>query len=265
MRVCSFRNINLLSNKMEWGDFSEMQVYDRYLLVVFQKPCLLSYNGEDYFPIPPGSIILYEPNVFHAYKSSEENFLNSFALFNVDHEYFSGFSFPFNEVFTVSEKYAEIVVKSLDEICYLLNTDVLPEKKKEIPEKLDWVFDIINKAYLESTKSSAPQNTMLRNFSEIRRKMYENPVEYTVKRMAELSDYSKEYFNIRYKQFFGISPCQDRKRQIVNVIKNYLQTTDHSLEKIAELCNLQSVPYLIHLFKSEEKITPHQYKLKHRT
>jgi len=66
------------------------------------------------------------------------------------------------------------------------------------------------------------------------------------------------------QEIFNILPSQDRKRQLVEVIKNYLEKSDMSLETIADLCKLKSVPYLINLFKSIEGITPHQYRLKYQ-
>lgn len=245
---------------MEWADFDEHATFDKWLLVIFQTKCQIAYNGEDYFTIPPYSIIFYPPNTLHAYKSCEETFLNSFALFSVEKEYFDKFAFPLGRVFSISKKYADNIIRSFDEISFILNTEMLPEKKARIPDMLDWVLNIINKAYLEATRDTSPQDVALKTFSDIRQKMSEDPVEYTVKKMVSLSGYSSVYFSTKYKQFFGIGPCQDRKRQLVRVIKNYLQTTDFSLEKIAEMCNLQSVPYLINLFKEEEKITPHQYR-----
>ena len=79
--------------------------------------------------------------------------------------------------------------------------------------------------------------------------------------MADSIGYSLTYFGILYKRFFKISPIKERKFYLVKVIKDYLETTNYSLEKIAELCDIKSVSYLVTFFKETEKITPSQYRL----
>ena len=90
--------------------------------------------------------------------------------------------------------------------------------------------------------------------------MFNNPIEYTVKKMAYDVGFTETYFGIKYKELFGVSPSQDRKKQIVEIIKQYLINTDYSLDQIADLCSIKSTAHLINTFKSIEHITPHQYR-----
>ena len=182
--------------------------------------------------------------------------------FNVDASFFKQFEFPLNQVFTISDGYANLLIHTIDEISYIINTPFAPDKKISVIKKISHAFNIVDLAYHEKLKNNCAETPKLQIFSDIRSKMFENPAEYTVKKMIETSHYSKVYFIAKYKEFFHITPSQDRKKQLIALIKRYLQSTNFSLETIANLCGIQSVAYLIRLFKSEESITPYQYRLK---
>lgn len=261
--MCTVREYSLLTNKMEPKHFCEYATTEKWLLIIFQTNVLFSYDGQNYFGVPKNSIVLYPPGQLHAYKSNDETFLNSFLFLAADDEFFTSFRFPHNHVFSVSQENISGIIDEMDRISYIVNTQSVPQLKKDVPARIASVFKRIEAAYADAEKKPLEQSA-LRNFATIRNKMQHDPVQYTVRKMALLSGYSETYFGIKYKQFFGCNPCRDRKTQLVRVIKEYLETTDDSLEKIAERCNIESVSYLINLFKSSEKITPHQYRLLHR-
>lgn len=250
----------VLANKMEWNHFSECSVSDKWLIVIFQTSCEISYNGKDYFIVPANSTVIYAPHTIHAFRKNDGNFLNTFMYFNTEEELFNRFSFPLNKVFNMSEDFTNLIIRSIDEISYIINTPFDLNKKKHIGKMIERTLNMINSAYKETVNNNNADTLLIQIFSDIRRKMFENPVDYNVKKMVEMSNFSSVYFGIKYKEFFGITPSQDRKKPLIAVIRNYLRTTNYSLEKIAELCKLQSVSYLIRLFKQEEKITPCQYR-----
>lgn len=262
--MCKIKDIAILANKMEHSAFSEYATFDKWLLLIFQSQTLLSYNGTDYFAVSKNSVIIYPPNQLHAYKCDDVNFLNSFLIFSVEEEYFDRFEFPLHQVFTIDQNHAQQIIRSFDEISYILNTNIISEKKENIPDMINWVMQLLNTAYIISATDSSTQNTLMQLFSTIRDQMYNSPVKFTVKHMIECSNYSSVYFTKKYKRFFNITPIQDRKNQMVLLIKKYLETSNFTLEKIAELCNIESVSYLIHLFKEKTGITPHQYRTNHQ-
>lgn len=126
---------------------------------------------------------------------------------------------------------------------------------------LNEIFCILDEAYQKSRNKIPNAESNLMIFSEIREAMKKSPVKISVREMVQRSGYTATYFGICYKKFFNVSPSRDHQIQLVKVMKDYLETTNYSLEKISELCGLQSVSYLITLFKKYEKVTPHQYRL----
>lgn len=265
IRMNGIHNIKVLTNKIENADFeaySEVGRRDDYLLILFQSRISFSYDGKEFFQAPKNSLIVFDPYRTHSYKSADSKFVNSFMAFQCDSEWLNQFGFPLHSLFTIDEEYADKILSTLDRMSFVLNTDYDLPSRDKIPSMAENIFRLVGKAYRDAVSHMPDANSKLAIFSEIRNRMIKDPISYTIGMMARESGYTPTYFGIIYKKYFGIQPVKDRNRHIVDVVKNYLQTTNFSIETIAERCHIDSVPYLITLFKSFENITPHQYRLK---
>ena len=264
----AIRNIKVLTNKIEAADFeaySEVGRRDDYLLILFQSKIYFSYDAQEYFKASENSLIVFDPYRMHSYKSAGGKFLNSFMAFQCDAQWLSRLGFPLHSLFTVDAADAERILAMLDRMSFILNTDYELAAREKIPEMAEELFRLVEKAYQTAVSRTPDVTSKFALFSDIRNRMIKDPVSFTVNAMARQSGYSHTYFGIIYKKFFGVPPIKDRNRHLVDVIKNDLQTTNFSLETIAERCGIDSVPYLISLFKSFEGITPHQYRLKNQS
>ncbi len=259
-----FENLTIFANKLESANFetkSEIGRGDCYTLIIFQSKVEFSYDGKEYFLIPPNSIILYTPMTMHAYKSCDNGFLNSFICFKIDSEYFKQFEFPFDTIFFANDETIKELVYIIDRISFIHNTDFELQNRSNIPNLLNTFFYTLNSAYLKTKylNTSVKQNQLV--FLDLRNKMIKDPVTYTVNRMTNEAGYTSTYFGICYKNYFGITPSHDRQQQLVKLIKRYLETTNMSLEQIAEACDIKSLSYLISLFKRFENTTPQKYRV----
>ncbi len=261
--MARFENIIAITNKMETPDFVCFhERADMYLLTIFQSNILFSYNGTHYFSCPKNSVIVYSPEQLQAYKSHDSFFLNSFLGFLCDSSLFTGYTFPLNRIFTVNTEDLNKILKILDEISFTLNTNYFVEKKHLIPSIIVSLFKTLEKAYHTSVNSIPSKNVLF----NAREDLLTNPIENPVNVLAQKLGYNLSYFCEIYKKQFNISPGQERKKQIVQIIKKYLETTNYSLEKITELCKISNTPALIKMFKQCENLTPHQYRIKfHQT
>jgi len=263
----SIRNIKVLTNKIEASDFEAYSPIGRqndYLFILFQSNFLFSYDGKDYFKMGKNSVIVFAPFQIHAYKSDDKQFVNSFLAFQCDNSYVEQFSFPLHSIFKVTDEDARQILALLDRMSFILNTDYDLNARKNLPKMLDDLFKFIGRIYNNSLSNAADANPKFALFSNARNLMIEDPVNITVKEMVNRLGYSSNYFRIMYKRFFGIAPIKDRNEHLLHVIRDYLQTTNFTLETISELCNIYSVPYLINLFKAHEGLTPHQYRLRNQ-
>lgn len=265
MSMSEICNIKVLTNKIEAADFeaySEFGRRDDYLLILFQSKIYFSYDGKEFFKAPENSLIVFDPYRTHSYKSADNKFVNSFMAFQCNRKWLDRFGFPLHSLFTIGEENAEQILSTLDRMSFVLNTDYDLASRDMIPAMAENLFRLVGKAYLDAVSHMPDAKSKLAIFSDIRNRMIKDPISYTVSMMAQQSGYTPTYFGIIYKKYFGVQPIKDRNKYLVDVIKNYLQTTNFSIEAIAERCHIDSVPYLITLFKSFENITPHQYRLK---
>ncbi len=259
------KNITAIINKTESADFeaySEIGRRDTYLLIVFQSKALFSYDGKNYFNIPKNSIIIYSPYHLQAYKSDKVPFVNSFMAFWVEESYFKKLKVPLNVVFSCTQEKIDSIINKLDIMSFILNTPYEPTKRGSIPERAHEVIRLVDAAYAETQAQGSTSISNQAFFSDIRTEMMKNPVRYSVKEMARVSGYTETYFGICYKKYFGITPIKDRQTYLIKLAKEYLETSNYSIEKIAETLKLESVPYFVTLFKKYENVTPHQYRIR---
>lgn len=258
----NFENVVLLTQKMEPKDYSHKKAAPSYTFLLFHSNVAISYDGEEYFHAPKNSVILYEPNVLQCYKNIDSAYLNSFLAFDVEPDFFEKYRFGFNKLFIIPPIYAEHILRCMDRLSYIVNTPYAREFVREIPSYIEQIFNLLDEAYYFSANNVYLENPQFVTLFNIKNLMVDDPIKYTPKETSKLFGYSEAYFCKKYKQFFGSTPSQDRKNLIVKIIKRYLETTDYSLEQIAEICNISSLPHLISLFKSLEGTTPHQYRLR---
>ena len=258
----NFENVVLLTQKMEPKDYSHKSSAPSYTFLLFHSNIAISYDGEEYFHAPKNSVILYEPGALQCYKNIDSSYLNSFLAFDVDESFFKQYRFLLNKLFIIHPIYAEHILRYMDRLSYIVNTPYAREYEREIPNYIEQIFNLLDESYTFSANDVYLENPQFVTLFNIKNLMMDDPVKYTPKETSRLFGYSEAYFCKKYKQFFGSTPSQDRKKLIVKIIKRYLETTDYSLEQIAEICNISSLPHLISLFKSFENTTPHQYRLR---
>jgi len=249
-----------LSNKMEIPKFENYHERDQlncYLFLLFQSNILFSYDGINYMPVSKNSVIVYTPSHIQAYKSNDSFFLNSFAEFNASPDFFDTYELPLNTVISLSAETTEKIVKALDEISFIHNTNHFPKRKSEIPDLFVPIFKAVEADYRSiSFASQNPQSY----FNAIRERLLSDPVPNVISKLAKTANLNESYFCKMYKKFFGISPGKERNMQIVKLIEDYLTNTNYPLEKITELCGFANVPSLIKLFKQYNGVTPHKYR-----
>ncbi|MGI6713824.1 MAG: helix-turn-helix domain-containing protein [Bacilli bacterium] len=262
----SEHKIIVLTNKIEPSDYNQKVIIPgtAFLLVIFQTDMLFSYDGESYFKIPSNSAILYKPGTLQAYRSGGTPVLNSFMYIDEKESFFTPYKIPFDTIIALSKEDAEKIVFDMDRLSYIVNTPYAESLVPKIPEYIDKIFKTLSICCLNLNRSLS-SSSLRASFVNVRSLMYANPIEYTVRKMAAAIGFTETYFGIKYKEFFKITPRDDRKLKMVEVIKRYLEETDYSLDYIGDLCSIKSTAHLINLFKSVENITPHQYRKKYRS
>lgn len=253
-----FSRIISIVDKREPADFVLHDPYgrgDRYDFVIFHTAMMFSYDGTKYFPLQKNTCVVFEPFVPQFYYANNEPMKNSFLILSVDKNYFKKFQFKFNTPIALTDSQTEKIIYLMDRASFIINTDLEPWAMKDVPIIIDNVFHILDET-TASTDSPSRQSDAAIKLIDIRKKVMNEPENWTSLKMAEYCHYNPTYFGKLYKKLFNANPTKDRNFFLVEKIKFYLKFTTLNLETIAERCNIQSIPYLINLFKSYENQTP---------
>ena len=256
--MANFSRVISIIGKMEPADFVMRDPIgrgDRYDFVIFHTDMMFSYDGSEYFPLQKNTCVLFKPFIPQYYYANGEPMKNSFLVFSVAESYFEQCECKFNTPIKLSDSQTENILLLMDRASYIINTDFEPQARPDIPFILDNVFHILDEANDPSVLISS-QNERNIKLLLLRKKLMTEPENWTAAQMADYCHYNPTYFGKLYKKLFNTSPTRDRDFFLVEKIKLYLTNTSFSLEAIAGFCNINSVPYLIHLFKSFEHQTP---------
>ena len=85
----------------------------------------------------------------------------------------------------------------------------------------------------------------------------------TLDDLVSLAHFNKSYLVERFKNMWGISPIKYVNLMRLERAKQLLQTTDLSITAIARETGFQSIHYFSRYFKSNEQMTPQQYRARY--
>ena len=87
---------------------------------------------------------------------------------------------------------------------------------------------------------------------------------WSVRIMADSINMSPSYFQHLYKELFGIPCMQDVIAARLENAKFYLNTTNMSIQSLADFCGYDNALHFMRQFKKQEGLTPTQYRLSSR-
>ncbi len=110
-----------------------------------------------------------------------------------------------------------------------------------------------------SAEFNTGSHNMAIEFTKYMHANYQNP-NLSIQDLADHFYMSTRHINRLFKEFFGSSLTKTLTIYRINYVKNYLQDTDYSLDKIAEEVGLSSASVLSRLFKEIEGVTITEYR-----
>ena len=206
-------------------------------------------NAGDILISPPGTV------VYHGPQSKEEAFVNYWIYLTGDDfkELLEQYPLPLNIAFSTKNSYlvSKTFKKVFDELL-LKQTgyeDIISSCIKELVIQLHRSWQKQQSSHSPMHRIEMVRETFLRHLDE----------EWTLKRMADLCDYSVSRFCALYSQHFGCSPKADLLSQRIALAKTLLRYSDLSITEISEQCGFQSIYYFSKYFKEREGCSPREY------
>jgi AraC-like DNA-binding protein len=236
------------SEVIEKGDFKieRPEGSPRYLFFHFISSCKITINNKTY-DAPPGSCILYEPNVKQIFESDSMRINHDYIDFECyDVNIFDILKIPRNEIHFPSQS-----KKISDEIKFLYDYS-----KSELANdvQIDYLLlgifiHLSNYLHHRTIGSNRIYQEDIRNkFEKLRHDIYQNPTDLNVAKIAKEMSFSPSYFNVVYKKFFFVNPLKDLDTARLEMSKRMLLEGEKTIEIVKQI-GFTNEEYFYYRFK----------------
>lgn len=231
---------------------------NNYMLLVIKTPAVFALEGHE-TRIPPGTAIVIPPHVPYYYHNPNGEYMDDWLLFDFPQDAFSieeilspGTLFPVNDM----ELFSPYIRQLVWENTYISS----PMRESNLDHLMHVLLNHLSAAFHQKGAEDSYtlyQSTLQGIRIAMQSSLYE-PL--SADAAAKQIGISKSHFQHLYTQQFGISFQQDYIQMRINYAKDLLETSDLSLEQIAEICGYSSEVHFYRQFKRYVEITPARYR-----
>jgi len=227
---------------------------------LFRSPVIFTIGGIDR-AFAKGAAILYEGGISRRFRGTGSKGLKydlvEFRPSSAAEEYIKGLEIPLNTPVEIYDDYAIAeAIKNLDMHCRTNG-----RRRAELCELyLRIILISLEEAVcgVEKAENDVPRYPQLK---EIRREMYDNPVEnLSVDKLCRRLAVSRTYFHRIYMAAFGVTFRQDAIKSRLSYACELLLETELSVNVIAEKCGYESESYFMRQFRQHMGCTPSEYR-----
>jgi AraC family transcriptional regulator of arabinose operon len=233
-----------------------------YIFLCFRSSAKVLINGKWKY-VKPNTCILYSPGYPQYYGSDNVTFCNDWVRFSsYDGSYINSLDIPLNTCFIqleTSEFRQQLIMLEKE----LIRSDCFYEESIDLQIR-QLLVGLARQIHSNNSVTSI-NYALAESLRDLRMEIY-NSIEspWTIESMAEKLHLSKSYFQWTYKKLFGVSPNKDLINRRLEKAKYYLQNTELSVQKIADMLGYGSQYHFIRQFKKNIGITPKKYSISKR-
>ncbi len=134
-------------------------------------------------------------------------------------------------------------------------------KRELLDQYISSLFTVLgNEIKTEAVPGNMPYYEKL---AEIRRSIHSRPGEkWTVDSICRQVNLSRSYFQLLYRQTFGITCIGDVIECKINLARSLLETTSDTVSAVASACGYESDVHFMRQFKKITGLTPSEYRKK---
>lgn len=238
--------------------FTRMDGMMGYLFVYFKTPTLLQIRDDSYTISEPGVVII-EPYTPFKYTPLTENYYDDYIHFSPKDEsnFSSKLHFPLN-----------IPIKISNDMCISPITKAISQQHREsCPFMSDIQYHHIMLLILRiaeewiACNQINPDTPYFQRLTALRTKIHESPSkQWRIQEMANEVMLSPAYFQILYKQAFGVTCMTDVIQTKIQTAKKLLTSTDMLVSEIADELGYNQVYHFIRQFKKITGMTPGAFR-----
>ena len=254
MKITKIRTAENRSAEIKGDAVQEHSFY------LFRSPVIFTMGGVDR-AFAKGAAILYEGGVSRRFRGTVSRGLKydlvEFRLSSAGREYIEGLEIPLNTPVEIYDDYSIAeAIRNLDMHCQTAG-----RRRAELCELyLRIILISLEEAVcgIEMAEKDVPRYPQLK---EIRREMYDNPVEnMSVDKLCRRLAVSRTYFHRIYMAAFGVTFRQDAIKSRLSYACGLLLETELTVNVIAEKCGYESESYFMRQFRQHMGCTPSEYR-----
>lgn len=243
---------------VDWHSTEHVHHFTELFYVLHGNGYFLVENEK--FPVTENDMVIVNPNVSHTETGNPSNPLEYIVLG------ISGLMFKDDEVHTAYNYSKHNFHNCKDDFLFYLKVLVKEAEAKEegfeticqnLLEAL--VLNLIRRTH--NTIAIAPSKKVTKECRFIEQYIDVHFTEnITLQKLSELTYLNKYYLVHSFKEYNGTSPINYLINKRITVAKHLLETTNHSVAKIAGAVGFSSQSYFSQVFKRETTMTPNEWR-----
>ncbi|MDO5558264.1 MAG: AraC family transcriptional regulator [Oscillospiraceae bacterium] len=258
MIILIINSIGFNNRQSEFYSFSQTNGADFLTLYIFKTNAYITLGNKEQTYIPANSFIIISPDTPYKIKTTADIcLLDWIQLENRDNsEYLSSYSIASDKVYRLhgcskTDPVFEIIMYEY----YRLNS----HKDEIISKSVDTLLSILSdEANTDIHTVSSPYYTQL---FKIREKIHSNPSrKWTVDELCGEINLSRSYFQLLYRETFGITCINDVIECKISLAKKSLSETTCTVSSVAQMCGYDSDVHFMRQFKKITGLTPSEYR-----
>lgn len=233
-----------------------------YLIIVLKTPAVFELYGEKNI-VSENSIVIYDKRTPHCYSAIEDIFINDWIHFDTDYDtdFFKSLNFPLNSIIKFGDiDFISDIIRNLYIEFYSSNI-----KRNEMLDCLMKVMLIKISEMMSVSSLTKFSNQHYGKLLNLREKIYKNPSQkWSVDLLCNEMNMSRSYFQLIYRETFGITCISDVINCKIEYAKKMLTTTNLSVSEISEECGYENEEHFMRQFKKHTGVTPTAYRKKYK-
>lgn len=229
----------------------DFPLVDSYLLLLVTTPAEFLIDGQlqEY---PANSAILYAPGQTVYYKACGETYQNDWIRFSTTETFVTHFPLK-GTPFPVSDP----------EYCHNLFKLLTWESSFSSLDSELIISNLLQALFLKLHKDATSQNLNphVGNLTLLRKKIFNNPqLDWNVVYMAKELHLSTGYLQLIYKKAFGVTCMEDVITARIQMAKEQLIYTTHTILEISENCGYNNVEHFCRQFRKNVGCSPGKFR-----
>lgn len=249
--------IGINYKRNEFNNFCIEGINGKFILYIIKSPVVFYLNSE-YIYKPENSFIILDENVRCSIMSCGQEFIYDRLIINAEStsDCFIPPNIRTNNVYALSS-----CVKTDELFNILINEsyNLRPDGKDLICKCLSSIFLTLGQSITQDLLIS--RSPYYETLLEIRRNIHKFPSKkWTVDSICRKANLSRSYFQLLYREAFGITCINDVIESKVDLARKLLDNSNDTVSSIASQCGYDNDVHFMRQFKKLTGVTPSEYR-----